>query len=173
MLGFLLARAGLHVLVLEKHGDFLRDFRGDTVNPSTLDVLYQLGLAEDFLRLPHSEVQQIGVRLPAGTLLEMDLRRLGLRYAFVAYVPQRNFLDWLTEKASAYPGFDLRMNAETFGLLFEGCRIIGLRYRDATGEHEARALLTVGADGRDSVTRTAAALPKQETSAPIDVWWFR
>ncbi len=173
MLGLLLVRAGLRVLVLEKHGDFLRDFRGDTVHPSTLDVLRQLGLAEQFLQIPHSEVSQIGARFPDGSLVELDLRRLGLRYPFVAFVPQWDFLNWLTSEAGRYPGFTLRMSAEATGLIFAGGRVAGVRYRDAAGDHEARALLIAGADGRDSITRADATLPRRETSAPMDVWWFR
>jgi 2-polyprenyl-6-methoxyphenol hydroxylase-like FAD-dependent oxidoreductase len=173
ILGFLLARAGVDVLVLEKHGDFLRDFRGDTIHPSTLEILHDLGLADRFLQLPHTRVSSITVRLPDGEEVGLDLRRLGGRYPFVAFVPQWDFLDFITREAARYPGFQLRMNAEVLDLLQDGETIRGVRYRDAEGEHEIRALLTVGADGRTAVTRESARLPLVETSAPMDVLWFR
>ncbi len=173
MLGLLLARAGIEVLVLEKHGDFLRDFRGDTIHPSTLEILHELGLAERFLALPHSQVTALTVELPSGERISVDLRRVGGRYPFIAFVPQWDFLDFITREAARYPGFALRMNAEVVGLLEERGEIVGVRYRDAEGEHAARAVLTVGADGRSSVTREAARLPLAVTSPPMDVLWFR
>jgi 2-polyprenyl-6-methoxyphenol hydroxylase-like FAD-dependent oxidoreductase len=173
VLGLLLARAGVDVLVLEKHGDFLRDFRGDTIHPSTLDILDDLGLAERFLQVPHTEVSALEARLPDGERLSFDFRRLPTRFPFIAFVPQWDFLDFVTREAARYPSFRLRMNAEVSGLVEEDGVIRGVRYRDATGEHEARALLTIGADGRNSVTRAAARLPSVATSPPMDVWWFR
>jgi 2-polyprenyl-6-methoxyphenol hydroxylase-like FAD-dependent oxidoreductase len=173
VLGLLLARAGVDVLVLEKHGDFLRDFRGDTIHPSTLDLLDDLGLVERFLQLPHTEVSLMRFRLPDGSPLAIDLRRLRGRHPFVAFVPQWDFLDFITREAARYPGFHLRMNAEVLGLIEEDGAIRGVRYRDAAGEHQARAALTVGADGRTSVTRAAARLPSVATSPLMDVWWFR
>jgi len=173
MLGLLLARAGVDVLVLEKHADFLRDFRGDTVHPSTLDILDELGLAQRFLQLPHTEVPVMRAQLPDGEQVEVDLRRLSGCYRFVALVPQWDFLDFITQEAARYPSFHLRRNAEVVGLIDDRGTIDGVRFHDADGKHEVRALLTVGADGRGSVTREAAALPMVETSPPMDVLWFR
>ncbi len=173
MLGLLLARAGISVLVLEKHGDFLRDFRGDTIHPATLEILDELGLAERFLALPHSEVTGGHLDLPDGERVTIDFRRLPGRFRFIAFVPQWDFLTFLTTEAARYPGFQLRMNAEVMGLIEEGGAVRGVRYRDASGEHAVRALATVGADGRDSRTRALAGLPLVETSPPMDVEWFR
>ncbi len=172
MLGLLLARAGVDVLVLEKHGDFLRDFRGDTIHPSTLEILHELGLAERFLQLPHTKVAVLRIELPDEEL-SVDLRRIGGRFPFIAFVPQWDFLDFVTGEAARYPGFELRRNAEVVDLIEEGGVVRGVRYRGAEGEREVRALLTVGADGRGSRTRTAARLPQLHTSPPMDVWWFR
>jgi 2-polyprenyl-6-methoxyphenol hydroxylase-like FAD-dependent oxidoreductase len=173
ILGLLLARAGVDVLVLEKHADFLRDFRGDTIHPSTLEILDELGLAERFLQLPHSEVAQLVVRLPTGDRLDIDFRRLPTRFPFVAFVPQWDFLGFVTREAARFPHFNLVMQAEVEDLLFEDGKINGVRYRTADGLHEVRAPLTVGADGRASRVREAAGLPLVETSPPMDVLWFR
>lgn len=173
MLGLLLARAGLNVLVLEKHGDFLRDFRGDTIHPSTLEILDELGLAERFLQLPHTEVSSLTARTPAGLDIDFTFRRLKTRFPFIAFVPQWDFLDFITDEATRYPGFRLLMNAEVVDLIREGDIVRGLTYRDASGEHEVRARLTVGADGRSSRTREAAGLRVIATSPPVDVLWFR
>lgn len=173
MLGLLLARAGLNVLVLEKHGDFLRDFRGDTIHPSTLEILDELGLAERFLQLPHSEVSSLTARTPAGLDIDFSFRRLKTRFPFIAFVPQWDFLDFVTDEASRYPGFQLQMNAEVVDLIREDGIVRGLTYRDDTGEHAVRARLTVGADGRSSRTREAAGLKVIATSPPMDVLWFR
>lgn len=173
MLGLLLARAGLNVLVLEKHGDFLRDFRGDTIHPSTLEILDELGLAERFLQLPHSEVASASMRSPAGLEITFSFRRLPTRFPFIAFVPQWDFLDFLTDEAQRYPGFRLLRNAEVVGLIQEDGIVRGVRYRDDQGEHAVRARLTVGADGRDSLTREAAGLRVIATSPPMDVLWFR
>jgi 2-polyprenyl-6-methoxyphenol hydroxylase-like FAD-dependent oxidoreductase len=161
MLGLLLARAGVDVLVLEKHGDFLRDFRGDTIHPSTLEILDELGLAERFLRLPHTEVSALAVRTPAGDALEFSLRRLKTTFPFIAFVPQWDFLDFVTREAARYPGFRLRMRAEVVDLIADG------------GIREVRALLAVGAEGRVSPTRAAAGLRVIATAPPMDVLWFR
>ncbi len=173
VLGFLLARAGVDVLVLEKHGDFLRDFRGDTIHPSTLEILDELGLAERFLTLPHSRVSAFTLRTTAGETASIDLRNLRTRYPFIAFVPQWDFLSFITQEARRYPGFQLVMNAEVTDLLQEGGIVRGIRYRTPDGDHEARAELTVGADGRTSRTREAAGLPQITTSPPMDVLWFR
>src|SRR5690242_897054 len=173
MLGYLLARSGVDVVVLEKHGDFLRDFRGDTIHPSTLEMLDELGLAERFLKLPHTEVAAIEVRTADGQPIRVDIGRLGGRFPFVALVPQWDFLDFVTGEAARYPGFRLRMNAEALGLVEEDGIVRGVRYRADGAERTARAFLTVGADGRGSATRAAADLPQVATAAPMDVWWFR
>src|SRR5438552_2547497 len=157
MLGLLLARAGVRVLVLEKHGDFLRDFRGDTIHPSTLEILDELGLAERFLELPHSETEVLTARLPNGERLGVDFRHLGGRFPFVAFVPQWDFLDFVTAEAERYPTLRLERNAEVTGLIEDADgRIRGVRYVTAGGESSVRAMLTVGADGRSSPTRAAA-----------------
>jgi len=173
VLGYLLARAGIDVVVLEKHGDFLRDFRGDTIHPSTLEILDQLGLAERFLALPHSKVSTIMGRTPLGQTLTFSLKRLRAKYPFIAFVPQWDFLEFLTREASRFPSFRLMRNADVVGLLQAGDAVLGARYRTSDGEHDLPAMLTVGADGRGSVTRDAAKLPLVETSPPMDVMWFR
>ena len=175
VLGLLLARAGLDVVVLEKHADFLRDFRGDTIHPSTLEILDDLGLAERLLgELPHSEVGQFDIRLPGGVELSVDFSELGTRFPFIAFVPQWDFLRFVTNEAGRYSGFRLVMEAEAQSLVFDGERVAGVSYRTPDGNaHEVRALLTVGADGRTSRVREAAGLRLHETSPPMDVLWFR
>jgi 2-polyprenyl-6-methoxyphenol hydroxylase-like FAD-dependent oxidoreductase len=174
MLGLLLARQGVDVTVLEKHGDFLRDFRGDTVHPSTLRLLDELGLADEFLELPHQKVTRLGVTLDDGTYVLADFSRLPGKFPFVAFVPQWDFLDFLADRARRYPNFQLRMNAQAVGLLREDGHVTGVRYRTPDGgEHEVRAQLTVAADGRDSELRVDAGLRPREFGAPMDVLWFR
>ncbi|WP_432570064.1 FAD-dependent oxidoreductase [Kineococcus sp. SYSU DK005] len=174
VLGLLLARAGVRVLVLEKHEDFLRDFRGDTVHPSTLRLLDELGLAEEFLRLPHARVERASATTDDGTFTVADFSRLPGRFPFLALVPQWDFLDLLASSARRHPGFELRTGARVLGLLHEGGRVAGLRYRAADGaEHEVRAALTVAADGRGSVLRAAAGLPLRVFGVGVDVLWFR
>jgi 2-polyprenyl-6-methoxyphenol hydroxylase-like FAD-dependent oxidoreductase len=174
MLGLLLARQGVEVLVLEKHGDFLRDFRGDTVHPSTLRLLDELGLAEEFLRLPHQQVTKLGVTTDDGTFVLADFGRLPGDFPFLALVPQWDLLDFLADHARRYPNFQLRMNAEAVGLLRENGQVTGVRYRTTKdGEREARAQLTVAADGRNSGLRVDAGLRLREFGAPMDVLWFR
>ena len=172
VLGYLLARAGVDVVVLEKHGDFLRDFRGDTIHPSTLEILDELGLAARFLQLPHSETREFSLHTSAGDALSFGFREVPTRYPFIAFVPQWDFLDFMTEEAKRYPGFRLLMNAEVTDVIQEGA-VRGLRYRADGREHEVRARLTVGADGRSSRTRDAVGLPRVSTSPPMDVLWFR
>lgn len=173
MLGLLLARAGLNVLILEKHGDFLRDFRGDTIHPSTLELLDELGLAERFRQLPHSEVSSVTIPTPAGRDVTFSFRHLETRFPFIAFVPQWDFLDFLTDEAARYPGFRLQMNAEVIDLIHEDGIVRGIIYRDASGEHAVRSRLTVGADGRRSRTREAAGLRVIATSPLVDILWFR
>jgi 2-polyprenyl-6-methoxyphenol hydroxylase-like FAD-dependent oxidoreductase len=172
MLGLLLARGGLDVIVLEKHGDFLRDFRGDTIHPSTLEILDQLGLADDFLALGPNLAPVITGQTPLGTV-SADFRKLPTRFPYMSFIPQWDFLEFLTQKASAFPGFHLRMNAEAYDLLVEGGAVRGVRAREPGGELEVRAQLTVAADGRSSVVRERAGLPLLASSPPVDVLWFR
>jgi 2-polyprenyl-6-methoxyphenol hydroxylase-like FAD-dependent oxidoreductase len=174
MLGLLLARQGVDVTVLEKHGDFLRDFRGDTVHPSTLRLLDELGLAEEFLRLPHQEVTRVGVTTDDGTFVLADFGRLPGPFPFLVFVPQWDLLDFLADHARRYPNFQLRMNAEAVGLLRENGQVRGVRYRTAgDDEREVHARLTVAADGRNSRLRIDAGLRLREFGAPMDVLWFR
>jgi 2-polyprenyl-6-methoxyphenol hydroxylase-like FAD-dependent oxidoreductase len=175
VLGYLLARAGLEVLVLEKHGDFLRDFRGDTIHPSTLEILGEVGLARRFLELPHSRTTTLTIRTSGGDEIGFDFREVPTRYPFIAFVPQWDFLNFLTAEARRYPGFRLLMNAEVTDVLWDAARraVRGVRYRAGGSEHDATALLTVGADGRTSRTRDAVGLPSVRTSPPMDVLWFR
>ncbi|HEY2560297.1 MAG TPA: FAD-dependent oxidoreductase [Caldimonas sp.] len=173
MLGYLLARAGVRTVVLEKHGDFLRDFRGDTVHPSTLRILDELGLLDAFLERPHQRLEVIGGWFGKEHVQLGDFRGLPPRYAFIALMPQWDFLDFLAEQARTLPTFTLRMHAEVTGVVKEGGRVVGVRGTASSGEFEIRADCTVGCDGRDSTVRAAAGLPVEDLGAPIDVLWFR
>ncbi|MEV1177439.1 FAD-dependent oxidoreductase [Nonomuraea sp. NPDC049784] len=173
MLALLLARAGVEVTLLEKHGDFLRDFRGDTIHPSTLQVLDELGLAEEFLKIPHRKAYGLSMVTDAGDISLASLRGMPGKYDYIAWVPQWDFLKLITSAAGRYPGFRLLMNAEAYDLIREGRTVRGLRYRDESGEHEIRADLTVAADGRHSTLRERAGLVPEELGAPMDVVWFR
>ncbi len=173
MLGYLLARAGVKVLVLEKHGDFLRDFRGDTIHPSTLEVMHELGLLEQFLKLPHQKVYELNAQVGEMRLTIADFRHLPTRCGFIAFMPQWDFLNFVAEKAAPYPGFALMMDAEVNGLIEESGRVIGVRANGPNGALEVRADLVVGADGRSSIVRETAGLHVKEFGAPMDVLWFR
>jgi 2-polyprenyl-6-methoxyphenol hydroxylase-like FAD-dependent oxidoreductase len=173
MLGLLLARAGVEVLVLEKHADFLRDFRGDTIHPSTLEVMHELGLLDGLLALPHQEVHQLPLVTGNETVTIADFSRLPTRCKFIAFLPQWDFLDFLAKEASAYPTFALRMQTEVTDLVEEDGRVVGLRARAPEGELEVLADLVVACDGRNSVVRERAELAVRELGAPIDVLWFR
>ena len=173
MLGYLLARAGVKVLVLEKHADFLRDFRGDTIHPSTLEVMDELGLLEKFLRLPHQEVYELNAQVGQTQLTIADFRYLPTRCRFIALMPQWDFLNFLAEQAAGYPSFDLMMEAEVSGLIEESGRVIGVQANTPNGAVEVRADLIVGADGRNSIVREKAGLKVKDLGAPIDVLWFR
>ncbi|KUP97901.1 FAD-dependent oxidoreductase [Thermobifida cellulosilytica] len=173
MLGLLLARAGVQVTVLEKHGDFLRDFRGDTVHPSTLTLLAELGLLEAFDALPHRDVAQIGFEVSGQQLVGVRLADIPGPHRRIALVPQWDFLTLLAEHAQRYPTFRLLLNSPAHGLVRENGAVRGVRYRDADGEHELRAVLTVAADGRRSVLRAAAGLTPVDLGAPMDVLWLR
>jgi 2-polyprenyl-6-methoxyphenol hydroxylase-like FAD-dependent oxidoreductase len=174
MLGLLLARAGVDVIVLEKHGDFLRDFRGDTIHPSTLDVIDQLGLGPRFDRLPQHRARRLSIVTDTEEGTVADLHRLPVRHPYISFVPQWDFLNLITEEAARYPHFRLRMRAEATDLILGPGRVEGVRYRDEHGaDHEIRASLTVAADGRNSVLRAPAGLAPRTYGAPMDVAWFR
>jgi 2-polyprenyl-6-methoxyphenol hydroxylase-like FAD-dependent oxidoreductase len=173
MLGYLLARAGVRTVVLEKHGDFLRDFRGDTVHPSTLRILDELGLLDAFLERPHQRLEVIGGWFGKRHVQLGDFRGLPARYAFIAMVPQWEFLDFLAGQARQLPAFTLRMRAEVTGLIEEGDRVVGVRGSASDGDFAIRADCTVGCDGRHSTVRAAARLAVEDLGAPIDVLWFR
>jgi 2-polyprenyl-6-methoxyphenol hydroxylase-like FAD-dependent oxidoreductase len=173
MLGLLLARAGVDVVVLEKYADFHRDFRGDTIHASTLQVLDELDLLDGFERLPQQHTSRITVLTDDGAIPFGDFTRLPGRFQYISFVPQWDFLTFVTDEASRYPSFGLRQRAEFTGLLVEDGRVRGVRYRSPDGEHVLRAALTVGADGRHSAVRRAAGLTPVEFGAPMDVLWFR
>ena len=178
MLGLMLARAGIEVTVLEKHGDFLRDFRGDTVHPSTLQLLDEMGLGERFAALPQSRITEIVFPIEGSKRDRQfrfgDLSRLKVAHPYIAMVPQWDLLDLLAEVGKDEPTFTLRMNTEVTGLIRESDRVSGVYYRTAGGEEgELRATLTVGCDGRWSIVRQLAGLRPREFPVPIDAWWFR
>lgn len=174
VLGLLLARAGVAVTVLEKHGDFLRDFRGDTVHPSTLTLLDELGLGDEFAAVPHRLVERVQVQTDTGLLPIGDFRRIPGPHKHLALVPQWDFLDLLADAGRDEPTFTLRMHAEATELLTEQGRVTGVRYRDPDGNTgELRADLTVACDGRRSALRDAAGLRARSFGVPMDVWWFR
>ncbi len=174
VLALLLARQGVDVVLLEKHGDFLRDFRGDTVHPSTLRLLDEIGLADAFLQLPHQEVERLGVTTDDGTYVLADFGRLPGRFPFLTFVPQWDLLSFLATEASRYPHVRLVMGAEVVELLRADGRVTGVRYVDADGRSGlVLAPLTVAADGRHSVLRSQAGLPVRRFGAPMDVLWFR
>jgi 2-polyprenyl-6-methoxyphenol hydroxylase-like FAD-dependent oxidoreductase len=173
VLGFLLARAGIAVVVLEKHGDFLRDFRGDTIHPSTLQVLHELGLLDDFLKRPHQEATRVSGVVGDVEVPVADFSHLPTRCHFIAFMPQWDFLDFMAEHAKRYPTFHLRMQAEVKELIEESGHIVGVRATTPQGPLEVRARLTVGADGRHSTVREQAGLEVQDLGAPIDVLWMR
>jgi 2-polyprenyl-6-methoxyphenol hydroxylase-like FAD-dependent oxidoreductase len=172
MLGLLLARAGVDVLVLEKHADFLRDFRGDTIHPSTLEVMHELGLLGDLLELPHQKTPQLDGYFGGLELTIADFSHLPVQCPYIALMPQWDFLDFLTARASRYPSFEVRMQAEVTGLLIEDERVVGLRATTPEGPLEVRSRLVIGADGRHSIVRAQAGLQVNELGAPMDVLWF-
>jgi 2-polyprenyl-6-methoxyphenol hydroxylase-like FAD-dependent oxidoreductase len=173
MLGFLLARAGVDVLVLEKHADFLRDFRGDTIHPSTLEVMYELGLLEEFLKRPHQQADELRGLIGDDLIVLADLKHLPTHCKFIALMPQWDFLDFLADHAKRYAGFALGMRADVDELLFDGDKVVGLRAKTPDGDLEVRADLVVGADGRHSTVRERAGLEVEDIGAPMDVLWMR
>jgi 2-polyprenyl-6-methoxyphenol hydroxylase-like FAD-dependent oxidoreductase len=173
MLGYLLARSGLETLVLEKHADFFRDFRGDTVHPSTLQVMDELGLIDGFLKIPHQELQKLEGRFGDATIRLADLGRLRVKYPFIALMPQWDFLNFLREQGGRFKSLNVMMNANATDLLWAGDRVIGVKARTPEGPIEIRAELTVGCDGRHSIVRQCAGLEVVEIGVPMDVLWFR
>jgi 2-polyprenyl-6-methoxyphenol hydroxylase-like FAD-dependent oxidoreductase len=173
MLGLLLARAGVPVLVLEKHADFLRDFRGDTLHPSTLEVMHELGVLDRFLTLPHQKVLQMNGQFGDVAFTFADFSTLPVRCPYIAFMPQWDFLSFLVEEGKRYPAFQFRMSAEVTDLIRDGEQIVGLTANTGEGALEVRADLVVGADGRHSVVCERAGLSVEEFGAPMDVLWFR
>ena len=173
MLGLLLARAGVDVLVLEKHADFLRDFRGDTLHPSTLEVMHELGLLEGLLGLPHQKVTRLRGQFGDLALTVADFSHLPTQCRFIAFMPQWDFLNFLAKEGGRYPTFQLRMRTEVTDLIEEAGVIVGVRAQTANGSLEVRSSLVVSADGRHSAIRKRAGLPVEEFGAPMDVLWFR
>jgi 2-polyprenyl-6-methoxyphenol hydroxylase-like FAD-dependent oxidoreductase len=173
MAGFLLARAGVEVVVLEKHADFFRDFRGDTIHPSTLELMHELGFLDDFLKLPHQQLAQMQMNIAGSAITVADFSHLPTRCQFIAFMPQWDFLSFLAEKAKAYPSFRLLMGAEAVDLVRTGERITGVSYKTAQGSAEIRANLVIAADGRGSTLRERAGLSVQDFNVPIDVLWMR
>jgi 2-polyprenyl-6-methoxyphenol hydroxylase-like FAD-dependent oxidoreductase len=173
ILGLLLARAGVPVLVLEKHGDFLRDFRGDTIHPSTLEIMHDLGLLDEFLRRPHQEARTVAAQIGDDLLEIADFTRLPTRCRFIAFMPQWEFLDFVAEEARRYPAFGLSMETEVTSLIEENGRVAGLRAIGPGGNMTVHAELVVGADGRHSTVREQAAFEIDDLGAPMDVLWMR
>jgi 2-polyprenyl-6-methoxyphenol hydroxylase-like FAD-dependent oxidoreductase len=173
MLGYLLGRAGIETLVLEKHADFFRDFRGDTVHPSTLQVMDELGLIDGFLKLPHQQLQKMDGQFGGSSIRIADLSRLNVKYPFIAFMPQWDFLNFLRESGKKFPSLKVMMNAEATDLIWSGNAVAGIKADTPEGPVEIRADLTVACDGRHSIVREKARLEIEEIGAPMDVLWFR
>lgn len=174
MLAYLLARSGVQTILVEKHGDFLRDFRGDTVHPSTTELMHELGLLDEFLRqVPHDAMEQLGIGFNGQTFDLIDFRHLPTACKYVVFMPQWDFLNFLGDKAKRYPNFRLEMSTEATSLVWEGDRVTGITAQAAGNPVEIRADLTVACDGRWSVIRDHSGLPIKEFPMPIDVLWFR
>jgi len=173
MLGYLLGRAGVETLVLEKHDDFFRDFRGDTVHPSTLQVMDELGLIDGFLKLPHQRLQKMDGKFGGASIRIADLSRLKVNYPFIAFMPQWDFLNFLRERGKRFSALKVLMNAEATDLIWSGGAVVGVQAMMPDGPVEIRADLTIGCDGRHSMVRQRADLEVEEIGAPMDVLWFR
>ncbi|WP_375783249.1 FAD-dependent oxidoreductase [Bradyrhizobium sp. Pha-3] len=173
MLGYLLGRAGVDVVVLEKHADFFRDFRGDTVHPSTLQVMDELGLIDGFLKLPHQDIQKLDGMFGGTSVRIADLSRLSVKYPFIAMMPQWDFLSFLRESGKRFPSLQVLMSAEATGLIRRGDAVAGVHVNAPDGPIEIEADLTIGCDGRHSIVRERAGLDVEEIGAPMDVLWFR
>jgi 2-polyprenyl-6-methoxyphenol hydroxylase-like FAD-dependent oxidoreductase len=173
MCGFLLARAGVTVTVLEKHKDFLRDFRGDTVHPSTIELMHELGLLDEFLSVPHNVVRQVGGVIEGTEVIMADFTHLPVKCPYIALMPQWDFLDFLARQAKKLKAFTLHLETEATGLIEENGRVLGVRAKSPQGPVEFRADLVIGADGRKSTIRERAGLKVQDIGAPMDVLWLR
>ena len=173
MVGYLLARAGVPVAVLEKHADFNRDFRGDTIHPSTLELMYELGLLDEFLKQPHQEVRELRAVVNGHAVPVADFSKLPTRCKFIAFMPQWDFLNFLSSHAKKFSTFQLRMESEVVDLLIENSRVVGVRTKTPRGELEVHADLVIGADGRHSIVHTRAGLNLREFGVPIDALWMR
>lgn len=173
VLALLLARMGVDVIVLEKHADFLRDFRGDTVHPSTLEIMYELGILDEFLKRPHQEIREASAQIGQDTIPMIDLRHLATHCKFVAMMPQWEFLDFISEQAARHPTFHLKMQVEATDLIQENDHVRGVIAKTPEGALEVRARLLIGADGRRSVIRQRAGLQVLQLGAPMDVFWMR
>jgi 2-polyprenyl-6-methoxyphenol hydroxylase-like FAD-dependent oxidoreductase len=173
MLGYLLGRAGVDTLVLEKHADFFRDFRGDTVHPSTLQVMDELGLIDGFLKLPHQQLQKMDGNFGGDSIRIADLGRLKVKYPFIAFMPQWDFLNFLRESGTRFASLKVMMNADATELIRSGDAVVGVRANTPEGPVDIRADLTIGCDGRHSIVRQCANLEVEEIGAPMDVLWFR
>jgi 2-polyprenyl-6-methoxyphenol hydroxylase-like FAD-dependent oxidoreductase len=173
MLGYLLGRAGIETLVLEKHADFFRDFRGDTVHPSTLQVMDELGLIDGFLKLPHQQLQKMDGKFGGASVRIADLSRLKVKYPFIAFMPQWDFLNFLRESGKRFASLKVMMNADAIDLIRSGDSVVGVVADTPDGPLEIRADLTIGCDGRHSIVRQRANLEVEEIGAPMDVLWFR
>jgi 2-polyprenyl-6-methoxyphenol hydroxylase-like FAD-dependent oxidoreductase len=173
MLGYLLGQAGVDVMVMEKHADFFRDFRGDTIHPSTLELMHELGLLDQFLQQPHQETRELRATINGELVPIADFSRLPTRCKFIAFMPQWDFLNFFASQAKRFPSFQLRMENRLTNLVFEDGRVSGVRATTPEGEVEVRADLVVGADGRDSTARDRAGFEVLEFGVPIDVLWMR
>ena len=173
MAGYLLARAGVEIVVLEKHADFNRDFRGDTIHPSTLELMYELGLLEEFLKQPHQEVRELRAVVNGQPVPVADFTKLPTHCKFIAFMPQWDFLNFLSSHAKRFPTFQLHMETEAVDLLMQDSRVVGVRARTPGGELEVRANLVIGADGRHSIIHTRAGLKQRDFGVPIDALWMR
>ena len=173
MAGYLLARAGVPVVVLEKHADFNRDFRGDTIHPSTLELMGELGLLDEFLKQPHQEMRKLRAVVNGQVVPVADFTKLPTRCKFIAFMPQWDFLNFLSSDAKKFPSFQLHMETEVFDLLIENERVIGVRAKTPHGELDVHADLVVGADGRHSIVQARAGFKRREFGVPIDVLWMR
>ena len=173
MAGCLLARAGVRTIVLERHRDFFRDFRGDTIHPSTLQLMHELGLLDAFLKLPHEKIRSLRVRVGDTEIQVADFSHLPTVCKYIALMPQWDFLNFLAEQGRRYPGFELHMETEATDLIVEGDRVVGLRGQSPDGPIEIRADLVIGADGRHSTVRERAGFQVTNLGAPMDVLWMR
>jgi 2-polyprenyl-6-methoxyphenol hydroxylase-like FAD-dependent oxidoreductase len=173
MLGYMLARAGVEVHVLEKWPDFFRDFRGDTIHPSTMEILHELGLLEDFLKLPHNKTRRMVGRVGGESITIADLSRLKVREPYIAFIPQWDFLNFLSSKAKQFPSFHLYMETDAIDLLRENGRVVGVKAKHKEDVFDIRAELVVGADGRHSTIRDKVPLAMEALAVPFDVLWFK